>query len=65
MIVAGIRASFHLFNGAWMHVMRSPTSWHDRTPVSVESGPREITNSRLDALPVDCLKVKGATRSAY
>lgn len=31
-IFAGIRAGFTLFNGAWMHVMRSPTSWHDQTP---------------------------------
>ena len=32
MILAGIRASLSLFNGAWRHVMRSPTQWHDRTP---------------------------------
>ena len=34
MIVAGNRASFKMFNDAWSRVMRSPTSWHDRTPVS-------------------------------
>jgi ATP-binding cassette subfamily C (CFTR/MRP) protein 1 len=33
MILAGIRASFALFDGAWKAVMRSPTGWHDRTPV--------------------------------
>ena len=32
MILAGINASLSLFNGAWTHVMRSPTQWHDRTP---------------------------------
>ena len=32
MILAAIRASFRLFNMAWQHVLRSPTSWHDRTP---------------------------------
>ena len=32
MILAGIRASFFLFNGAWKAVMRSPVGWHDRTP---------------------------------
>lgn len=32
MILAAIRASFALFNLAWQHVLRSPTSWHDRTP---------------------------------
>lgn len=32
MILAGLRASLALFNGAWFHVMRSPTQWHDRTP---------------------------------
>ncbi|KAL7422108.1 hypothetical protein Q5752_002751 [Cryptotrichosporon argae] len=32
MILAGIRASFTLFDGAWAHVLRSPVSWHDRTP---------------------------------
>jgi hypothetical protein len=35
MILAGIRASFQMFNGAWDKVMRSPTGWHDRTPVSL------------------------------
>ncbi|WVQ66384.1 uncharacterized protein L199_004564 [Kwoniella botswanensis] len=30
--VAGIRASFYMFDKAWNGVMRSPTSWHDRTP---------------------------------
>ncbi|OCF37123.1 hypothetical protein I316_01029 [Kwoniella heveanensis BCC8398] len=30
--LAGIRASFRMFNLAWTGVMRSPTSWHDRTP---------------------------------
>jgi ATP-binding cassette subfamily C (CFTR/MRP) protein 1 len=34
MIVAGNRASFRMFKDAWSRVMRSPTSWHDRTPVS-------------------------------
>jgi len=34
-LIAGIRASFSLFNGAWEHVIRSPTSWHERTPVSL------------------------------
>jgi hypothetical protein len=34
MIVAGNRASFRMFSDAWSRVMRSPTSWHDRTPVS-------------------------------
>jgi ATP-binding cassette subfamily C (CFTR/MRP) protein 1 len=34
MVVAGVRASYQMFNGAWDRVMRSPTSWHDRTPVS-------------------------------
>jgi hypothetical protein len=33
MILAGIEASFHLFNLAWKGVIRSPISWHDRTPV--------------------------------
>ena len=33
MILAGIRASFAMFNGAWKGVMRSPVGWHDRTPV--------------------------------
>ena len=32
MILAGIRASFQMFNGAWKAVMRSPVGWHDRTP---------------------------------
>ncbi|ORY22828.1 ABC transporter type 1, transmembrane domain-containing protein [Naematelia encephala] len=32
LILAGIRASFKLFNGAWHAVMRSPVGWHDRTP---------------------------------
>ncbi|WVW86803.1 hypothetical protein I302_108858 [Kwoniella bestiolae CBS 10118] len=32
MFSAGIRASFHMFDKAWTGVMRSPTSWHDRTP---------------------------------
>jgi len=32
MILAGIRASLNLFDGAWRHIMRSPTGWHDRTP---------------------------------
>jgi ATP-binding cassette subfamily C (CFTR/MRP) protein 1 len=35
MILAGISASFHLFNYAWSGVIRSPVSWHDRTPVSL------------------------------
>ena len=35
MILAGISASFHLFNYAWSGVIRSPVSWHDRTPVSI------------------------------
>ena len=35
MVLAGIRASFSLFTQAWEGVMRSPTRWHDRTPVSV------------------------------
>ena len=43
MILAGIRASLSLFNGAWRHVMRSPTGWHDRTPVS--SSPSAATRS--------------------
>ncbi|WVF68600.1 hypothetical protein IAT40_003369 [Kwoniella sp. CBS 6097] len=30
--LSGIRASFRMFNLAWTGVMRSPTSWHDRTP---------------------------------
>jgi ATP-binding cassette subfamily C (CFTR/MRP) protein 1 len=34
MIIAGNRASFAMFLDAWSRVMRSPTSWHDRTPVS-------------------------------
>ncbi|WWC92929.1 uncharacterized protein L201_007892 [Kwoniella dendrophila CBS 6074] len=29
---AGIRASYDMFSRAWKGVMRSPTSWHDRTP---------------------------------
>ncbi|WVQ66385.1 uncharacterized protein L199_004565 [Kwoniella botswanensis] len=29
---AGIRASYNMFEKAWNGVMRSPTSWHDRTP---------------------------------
>ncbi|WRT69583.1 uncharacterized protein IL334_006572 [Kwoniella shivajii] len=32
MFLGGIRASFHMFDQAWYKVMRSPTSWHDRTP---------------------------------
>ena len=32
MYLSGIRASYRLFNGAWLHVMRSTTGWHDRTP---------------------------------
>ncbi|OCF43886.1 hypothetical protein I317_02329 [Kwoniella heveanensis CBS 569] len=30
--LAGMRASYNLFNGGWSAVMRSPTTWHDRTP---------------------------------
>ncbi|WRT69592.1 uncharacterized protein IL334_006581 [Kwoniella shivajii] len=30
--LAGMRASFNLFNGGWAAVMRSPTTWHDQTP---------------------------------
>ena len=37
MALTGIRASFRLFNGAWIRVMRSPTGWHDRTPVGPHS----------------------------
>lgn len=33
MIIAGNRASFRMFEDAWERVMRSPTGWHDRTPV--------------------------------
>jgi hypothetical protein len=32
LIFSGIGAGFKLFNGAWLHVMRSPVAWHDRTP---------------------------------
>lgn len=34
MIIAGNRASFRMFEDAWERVMRSPSGWHDRTPVS-------------------------------
>nr|XP_018260210.1 uncharacterized protein I303_07127 [Kwoniella dejecticola CBS 10117]OBR82368.1 hypothetical protein I303_07127 [Kwoniella dejecticola CBS 10117] len=30
--LAGMRASFNLFNGGWNAVMRSPVTWHDQTP---------------------------------
>nr|XP_019009246.1 uncharacterized protein I206_05894 [Kwoniella pini CBS 10737]OCF48027.1 hypothetical protein I206_05894 [Kwoniella pini CBS 10737] len=30
--LAGMRASFNLFNGGWSAVMRSPVAWHDQTP---------------------------------
>ncbi|WVW86790.1 hypothetical protein I302_108844 [Kwoniella bestiolae CBS 10118] len=30
--LAGTKASCRMFNQAWQGVMRSPTSWHDRTP---------------------------------
>ncbi|WVW86813.1 hypothetical protein I302_108868 [Kwoniella bestiolae CBS 10118] len=30
--LAAMRASFNMFNGGWAAVMRSPTTWHDRTP---------------------------------
>ena len=33
-VYMGIRASRSLFAKAWHRVMRSPTTWHDRTPVS-------------------------------
>ncbi|WWC92927.1 uncharacterized protein L201_007890 [Kwoniella dendrophila CBS 6074] len=32
MFLAGIKASYNMFNQAWHGVIRSPTSWHDRTP---------------------------------
>nr|XP_019009236.1 uncharacterized protein I206_05884 [Kwoniella pini CBS 10737]OCF48017.1 hypothetical protein I206_05884 [Kwoniella pini CBS 10737] len=32
MTLTGIRASFYMFNSAWDGVIRSPISWHDRTP---------------------------------
>ncbi|KAL7425014.1 hypothetical protein Q5752_000701 [Cryptotrichosporon argae] len=32
MFLAGLRASFALFNGAWDRVMHAPVAWHDRTP---------------------------------
>ncbi|KAK4686687.1 hypothetical protein P7C73_g3435, partial [Tremellales sp. Uapishka_1] len=32
LVLAGLRASFSLFAGAWKGVLRSPTGWHDRTP---------------------------------
>ena len=35
MIIAGNRASFRMFEDAWERVMRSPSGWHDRTPVSL------------------------------
>lgn len=36
MILAGNRATIELFTGAFAKVMRSPISWHDRTPVSIQ-----------------------------
>ena len=38
MIIAGNRASFRMFEDAWERVMRSPSGWHDRTPVSISVG---------------------------
>ncbi|WWC98771.1 hypothetical protein V866_005664 [Kwoniella sp. B9012] len=32
MFVAGLRASYRLFEQAWAHVMRAPVRWHDQTP---------------------------------
>ncbi|WVQ96140.1 hypothetical protein IAU59_003242 [Kwoniella sp. CBS 9459] len=49
--LAGIRASFRMFNLAWTGVMRSPTSWHDRTPtgriISRLSKDIELLDDRL------------------
>ncbi|WWC65416.1 uncharacterized protein I303_108034 [Kwoniella dejecticola CBS 10117] len=32
MFVAGLKASYRLFEQAWEHVMRAPVRWHDQTP---------------------------------
>ncbi|WWD08510.1 hypothetical protein V865_006622 [Kwoniella europaea PYCC6329] len=32
MFVAGLKASYRLFEQAWAHVMRAPVRWHDQTP---------------------------------
>ncbi|WWC92110.1 uncharacterized protein L201_007064 [Kwoniella dendrophila CBS 6074] len=32
MFVAGLKASYRLFEQAWGHVMRAPVNWHDQTP---------------------------------
>ncbi|WRT70501.1 uncharacterized protein IL334_007499 [Kwoniella shivajii] len=32
MFVAGLKASYRLFEEAWDHVMRAPVRWHDHTP---------------------------------
>jgi len=55
MRLAGLRASFYLFDGAWSRVMRSPTVWHDRTPVCKRIGIQ--ADLRLVGLSVDCPKV--------
>jgi len=59
MILAGIQASFHLFNYAWTGVIRSPVSWHDRTPVSILRGTNRTTLTSLSLVgsSVGCPKV--------
>nr|XP_019008004.1 cadmium ion transporter [Kwoniella pini CBS 10737]OCF46785.1 cadmium ion transporter [Kwoniella pini CBS 10737] len=32
MFIAGLKASYRLFERAWEHVMRAPVKWHDQTP---------------------------------
>ncbi|EIW71607.1 hypothetical protein TREMEDRAFT_27765 [Tremella mesenterica DSM 1558] len=52
MILGGISASYHMFNQAWYSVMRSPTSWHDRTPVSTALFINDdLLNTRLAESP--------------
>nr|XP_031863483.1 uncharacterized protein CI109_001359 [Kwoniella shandongensis]KAA5530555.1 hypothetical protein CI109_001359 [Kwoniella shandongensis] len=49
--LAGMRASFTMFNKAWTSVMRSGLSWHDRTPtgriISRLSKDVEVSDDRL------------------
>jgi len=55
MLLAGLRAAFHLFDGAWLRVMRSPTGWHDCTPVSLHL--KQNVELRPEGLSADSPKV--------
>lgn len=48
-----------MFNDAWEAVMRSPSGWHDRTPVSLVFDSRRITLTiRRVGLSAGCQKVQ-------